>query len=181
MTHLADRTIETEENVYIQRSLNSASMGCVDGLTDAESLSVPLQPNVSRMDSENIVCMTTRLPPMANLELLGTIFEATDHATSDLQTFGITHVDMGAYEPAVRNAHLDALNELDLIGLIYEFSADPSPKQVKFIPLPKLRELAEKIRQSGGWKLVIERWGLDKILIGMTVKEFVEFLSKLLG
>ena len=125
--------------------------------------------------------MTSQLRPMANLQLLGDIFQAADQPSGDIQTFRISQVDLGRYEPAVRNSHLDALEELELIGLVYEFSADPSPKPVKFIPSQKLKELSEKIRQFGGWKLVVERWGLDKILIGMTVKEFVEFLVTRLG
>ena len=36
---------------------------------------------------------------------------------------------------------------------------------------PAVRELAEKIRNSGGWKLVVGRYGIDKILLGIAARE----------
>ena len=121
--------------------------------------------------------MTTQSQQFADLDLLGAIFEAAEDQPPSIYSVEISEVDLSYYSPTVRNAHLDELESLELIGLVYEFSTGQGP--VKFLSTPKFKELIEKIKQSGGWKLVVERWGLDKIVVGMTIKEFIEFLMAL--
>ena len=122
--------------------------------------------------------MTTQSLQFANLDLLGAIFEAAEDPQPSILGVEISEVDLSPYSTTVRNAHLDELENLDLISLpFYELSMGQAP--VKFLSKQKFKELIEKIKQSGGWKLVVERWGLDKIVVGMTIKEFIEFLMTL--
>ena len=48
---------------------------------------------------------------------------------------------------------------------------DALPKSPMPTVKTAVRELAEKIHNSGGWKLVIGRYGIDKIFVGIAVRE----------
>ena len=118
--------------------------------------------------------MTTQAPHFANLDLMGAIFEAAEEPQPSMYGAEISEVDLNAYSPTVRLAHLEEFENLELIGVLFELSAGQGP--IKFFATPKFKELIEKIKRSGGWKVVVERWGLDKIVVGMTIREFIDFL-----
>ena len=107
--------------------------------------------------------MTIQASSPLNLDLIGDIFTAIANEREPLSHERFTPdypgEDVEAYVAAFLDPELMVLMEDDL----------PRPRMpaVK----PSVRELAEKIRNSGGWKLVIGRYSIDKILVGIAVRE----------
>ena len=107
--------------------------------------------------------MTTQTSSPLNLDLIGDIFTAiaTERVPLSHERFApyYPNEDVEAYVAAFLDPNLVVLME------------DALPKS----PMPAVKtavqELAEKICNSGGWKLVVERYGIDKILIGIAVRE----------
>ena len=107
--------------------------------------------------------MTTQTSLPLNLDLIGDIFTAIANEREPLSherfTSEYPNEDVEAYVAAFLDSTLVVLMEDDL----------PRPRMpaVK----PSVRELAEKIRNSGGWKLAVERYGIDKIFVRIVARE----------
>ena len=113
--------------------------------------------------AEGSAIMTAQTSAPLNLELIGEIFTAIAAERAPLVperfTSDYPDEDVAAYVAAFLDPNLVVLME------------DALPKPTVHAVKPAVRELARKIRNSGGWKLAVERYGIDKMLIGIMVKE----------
>ena len=107
--------------------------------------------------------MTTQTNSPLNLDLIGDILTAIASEREPLSRERFT----ADYANENVEAYIEAFLDPDLVVLIEDALPRPTIHAVK----PAVRELAEKIRNSGGWKLVIKRYGTDKILAGIAIRE----------
>ena len=107
--------------------------------------------------------MTTQTSSPLNLDLIGDIFTAIATEREPLSHERFTP----DYPNEDVEAYVVAFLDPELVVLMEDALPKPTMRAVK----PAVRELAEKIRNSGGWKMAVERYGIDKILVGIGVKE----------
>ena len=107
--------------------------------------------------------MTIQTSSPLNLDLIGDIFTAiaTERAPLVPERFASDYPD----EDVV--TYIAAFLDPNLVVLMEDALPKPTVHAVK----PAVRELAQKIRSSGGWKLVVKRYGIDKMLVGVMVRE----------
>ena len=107
--------------------------------------------------------MTAQTSLPLNLDLIGEIFTAiaTERTPLSPERFASDYPDEDV------TAYVAAFLDSDLVVLMEDALPKPTMRAVK----PAVRELAEKIRNSGGWKLAVERYGIDKMLMGIIIKE----------
>lgn len=109
--------------------------------------------------------MTTQTNLPLNLDLIGDIFTAIANEREPLSHERFT----SDYPAEDAEAYVAAFLDPSLVVLM----EDAFPKSPMPAVKTAVRELAEKIRNSGGWKLAVERYGIDKVLIGIAVREGV--------
>ncbi len=107
--------------------------------------------------------MTAQTSSSLNLDLIGEIFTAiaTERAPLSHERF------TSEYPNDDVEAYVAAFLDHNLVVLMEDALPKPPIRAVK----PTVQELAQKIRNSGGWKPVIQRYGIDKILITIGVRE----------
>ena len=107
--------------------------------------------------------MTISATSPLNLDLIGEIFTAIAAERVPLvpERFASAYPDEDVTE------YVAAFLDPKLVVLMEDALPKPPLPAVK----PAVRELAEKIRNSGGWNLVVGRYGVDKILVGIAVRE----------
>ena len=109
--------------------------------------------------------MTTQTNLPLNLDLIGDIFTVIANEREPLSPERFT----SDYPAEDVEAYVAAFLDPNLVVLMEDALPKPSMPAVKIA----IQELAGKIRNSGGWKLAVERYGIDKMLIGVGVKEGV--------
>ena len=107
--------------------------------------------------------MTNSARSSVNLDLIGEIFTAIANERASL----VSERFASDYPGEDVVAHVAAFLDPKLVVLMEDAIPRPPIPAVK----PAVRELAEKIRNSGGWKLVVGRYGIDKILLGIAARE----------
>jgi hypothetical protein len=115
--------------------------------------------------------MTISAKSPLNLDLIGEIFTAIATGREPL----VPERFASAYPDEDVTAYVAAFLDPKLVVLMEDALPKPPFPAVK----PAVRELAEKIRDSGGWKLVVGRYGVDKILARIAVREAAKHAGEL--
>ena len=110
--------------------------------------------------------MTTRTSSSLNLDLIGEIFAAiaTERAPLVPERFEVNYPDEDV------EAYVAAFLDPNSVVLMEDAQIRPHLRAVK----PAARELAHKIRNSGGWKIFVDKYGIDKILFGIAVSKGID-------
>ncbi len=110
--------------------------------------------------------MTTQTSSPLNLDLIGDIFTAIAAERAPLSHERFTP----DYPNEDVEAYVAAFLDPNLVVLMEDALPKPSMPEVK----PTVRELAEKIRNSGGWKIFVDKYGVDKVLFGIAVSKGID-------
>ena len=130
--------------------------------------------------------MTAQYDATVNLDLIGHIFTAIGQQNQPVPWWEFAREypdeDMVAYARAFFRhsrrvvVQADHLATGDGVKEDSESAAGP-PAEAAYVEgvsvKPRVKELADKIRDSGGWKLVVERYKIDRLVVKAAVAKAV--------